>query len=72
MSTEDPGLVLTVPNRFDLHRLRDLLFPVPAGGLSAHLGLEERVDQRRLAQSTLACSVGRGDGERETGPTSAS
>jgi hypothetical protein len=35
-----------VPNSFDLHRLRDLLLPVPAGGLAAHLGLEECIDQR--------------------------
>lgn len=68
MLTEDPGLVLTMPNCFDLHCLRDLLLPVPAGGLPAHLGLEQCVDQRRLAQSTLAYSTGRGDRERETDP----
>lgn len=46
MPTEDAGLVLTMPDRFDLYSFRDLLLPVPAGGLSAHLGLEECVDQR--------------------------
>lgn len=51
-----PSLALTMPNSFDLHRLGDLLLPVPAGGLAAHLGFEEGVDQCRLAQSTLTCS----------------